>query len=123
MTTPFILMDVCEILRDAGFRCHEACSGDEALALLTERAEGAILLFTDVEMPGSINGFELAHVVAERWPAIEIVVASGKANPKAGALPEKATFISKPFSAELVTEHLKVKLPDGKKPEPLKRAI
>lgn len=120
---PLILMDVCGILEDVGFRCHDAPTGDDAIALLGEHAESVTLLFSDVEMPGNTNGFELARHVEREWPHIEIVIASGRMKPEPGDMPEKATFIGKPFSAEMVRNHLREKLPDGKKPEPLKRAV
>ena len=69
--------NVTLILEDAGFRCHEAMDGDTAIVLLEEQADNTILLFSDVEMPGSINGFALARHVAQHWPWIEIVIASG----------------------------------------------
>lgn len=117
-----ILMDACDIIEAAGFRVYMAGTGDEALTKLEESAENITLLFTDVEMPGDTNGFQLAQVTAERWPQIEIVVASGRIAPQDGDLPKGATFISKPFSASLVHEHLQKKLPDGKKPTPLKKS-
>lgn len=117
---PIIFMDACQILEDAGFRCHEAGTGDEAIQVIEKAADGVTLLFTDVEMPGGTNGFQLAFIVAERWPGIEIVVASGRIRPGAGDMPEKATSIGKPFSAQFVHDHLREKLPDRKKPEPLK---
>ena len=117
---PLILMDASDILQAAGFRTLEARDGDEALDLL-ELYDGAVsILFTDVHMPG-MNGFELANVAAERWPELAIVVASGQATPGLGDLPEGAVFIPKPFSAKTVHGHLQQLLPDGKKPEALKR--
>lgn len=118
-----LLMDACCILEDAGFRCFEAEHGDAAKTVLYDHSQSIVLLFTDVEMPGSTDGFALAHHVAEHWPHIEIVVASGRVKPEAHDMPEKATFIGKPFTAEIVHDHLREKLPDGKKPEPLKRAV
>jgi CheY-like chemotaxis protein len=97
--------------------------GDTAIVLLEEQADNTILLFSDVEMPGSINGFALARHVAQHWPWIEIVIASGNIRPNPGDMPEKATFIPKPFSAAIVHEHLRRTLPDGKKPAPLKNAV
>lgn len=118
-----ILMHACDILEQAGFRFYEAGDGDEAKALLEEKAEHIVLLFSDVEMPGSFDGFGLARHVAEEWPHIEIVIASGQIVPKEGDMPAKATFIPKPFNHDMVLGHLREKLPDGKKPEPLKRAV
>ena len=131
-TKPFALVvdddaviraDVCVILEEAGFRTHDAESGDEAKGLLHKVAESVTLLFSDVEMPGHTNGFALARYVAEHWPYIEIVVASGRMKPKAEDMPPKASFIGKPFSAEMVHDHLREKLPDGKKPSPLRVAV
>jgi DNA-binding NtrC family response regulator len=118
-----ILMHACDILEDAGFRCRQAESGDEAIGLLNQHAESVVLLFSDVDMPGDTNGFALARHVDEHWPHIEIVIASGRVSPDVGDLPEKATFLSKPFNQHTVRSHLQETLPDGKKPEPLKQAV
>lgn len=122
LTGPYALV-VDDDAMEAGFRCLEASTGDEAVEVLKKHDDSITLLFTDVEMPGSMNGFALARHVAKHWPDVEIVVASGRISPADGDMPEKATFISKPFSADLVHNHLREKLPDGKKPEPLKQAI
>lgn len=118
-----ILMHACDILQDAGFRFYEASDGDAAVKLLNEHAQGVTLLFSDVEMPGSLDGFALARHVDQAWPHIEIVIASGNIDPADGDMPAKATFISKPFNAEMVHSHLAETLPDGKKPEPLKQRV
>ena len=115
-----ILMDACEILKQAGFDCHDAQSGEDALPILDEHGRTITLLFTDVEMPGEVNGFALARYAAERFPEIEIVVCSGRLTPDDGELPPQASFIPKPFSVSVVHDHLREKLPDGKKPDPLK---
>ncbi|MES3093478.1 MULTISPECIES: response regulator [Sphingomonas] len=120
---PFILMDVTTILEDAGFRTYEADDGDAAIAMLPEYAHTITLLFSDVDMPGDTNGFTLAHHVAENYPWIEIVIGSGHLQPKEGDLPEKATFVSKPFNAQMIHGHLRETLPDGKLPDPLKTAV
>jgi CheY-like chemotaxis protein len=120
---PFILMDVTTILEEAGFRTYEADDGDAAIAMLPEYAHTITLLFSDVDMPGDTNGFALAHHVAENYPWIEIVIGSGHLQPKEGDLPDKATFVSKPFNAQMIHGHLRETLPDGKLPEPLKNAV
>ena len=117
---PIILMDVADILEDAGFRTHQADDGVSALKVLERHADETTLLFSDVEMPG-MNGFELATTVSERWPDVEIVICSGRLTPRTGDLPAKATFVSKPFSAQTIKTHLSEKLPDRTKPEPLRR--
>ncbi|MBW6533175.1 response regulator [Sphingomonas sp. RRHST34] len=120
---PIILMDLDGILSDAGFRCVEADNGDDAKALLPGQAHSITLLFSDVEMPGGTDGFALARHVSSSYPWIEIVIASGRIKPEPGDMPENATFLGKPFSARMVHEHLRERLPDGKKPEPLKQAV
>ena len=120
---PLILMDVTGILEDAGFRTREADNGDAAVLMLPECANDITLLFSDVDMPGNTNGFALARHVAENYPWIEIVIASGRVRPETGDMPEKATFLSKPFTAQMVLAHLRDTLPDGKKPAPLKHAV
>lgn len=119
---PIILMDITGILEGAGFRTFEADSGDAAILMLPEYAHSITLLFSDVDMPGDTNGFALARHVAENYPWIEIVIGSGRVSPEAGDLPDKATFLSKPFNAQMILGHLRETLPNGKKPEPLKTA-
>ena len=120
---PIILMHACDILEEAGFRFHEAGTGEEAKTLLADHARDVTLLFSDVEMPGETDGFALARYVAEHWPWIEIVIASGNVKPGLGDMPDKATFIGKPFNGHMVHEHLREKLPDDKQPEQLKQEV
>ncbi|WP_313899084.1 response regulator [Methylobacterium sp. E-041] len=89
----------------------------KAIELLEQHAAKIVLLFTDVEMPGGPDGFELARTTANRWPDISIVVASGGLKPNPNELPEGAVFLDKPFSANIVHDHLDMILPDGRKPE------
>ncbi|WP_348271034.1 response regulator [Methylobacterium sp. Leaf86] len=115
-----IRMDAETILEDAGFHALSAENGVVAIKLLNQYAGSIVLLFTDVEMPGGPDGFELAQTTARRWPDISIVVASGGVKPGPDDLPEGAVFLNKPFSAQMVHDHLDKILPDGRKPEPLK---
>jgi CheY-like chemotaxis protein len=116
-------MDVTGILEDAGFCTYEADDGDAAIAMLPAYAHTITLIFSDVDMPGETNGFALARHVAENYPWIEIVIASGHVSPEANDMPAKATFISKPFNEAVIHDRLRVALPDGKKPESLKNAV
>jgi len=117
-----IRMDAADILEEAGFRVLEAATPEQALSVLEQRGESVQLLFTDVQMPPSKNdGFYLAKKCAASWPEIGIIVASGQIEPKADDLPQGAIFVRKPFSADVVHDHLQRLLPDGKKPEPLKQ--
>ena len=105
-----------DMLEDAGFRVFEAEDGDSAYALMEARHRDVVLLFTDVQMPGTLDGFALARAVARSWPDVAIVIASGRERPSPGSMPHKARFIGKPFSAQVVHGHLREILPDGQKP-------
>ena len=94
---------------------------DAAVIQLEQHQSDIVLLFTDVQMPGDRDGFDLAREVAERWLSIRILIASGRMMPEPGQLPDGAMFIQKPFSADVVHQRLLEMLPDGEKPEPLKR--
>ena len=115
-----IRMDAMDMLEDAGFRTFEASDGDAAIALLARNHALIVLLFTDVQMPGSRDGFAVARETARQWPHIAIVVASGQVQPGPDDMPDGARFIGKPFTTDMVHDHLKEILPDGQKPEPLR---
>ena len=117
-----VLTDATSILEEAGFRVFTAMDSEAALELLSEHGDDITLLFTDVEMPGPMDGFHLAREVARRWPEIAIVVASGRRRPGPEDLPPGATFIGKPFSAELVHHHVHKVVPEHRKPESLRQA-
>jgi CheY-like chemotaxis protein len=116
-----IRTDAADIIEEASFRPLEAYDVDSAIVVLDTSADDIQLLFTDVQMPGSLDGFALARECAERWPYDKILVASGQAKPGQDDLPEGAVFIGKPFSSKVVHMRLVELLPDGQKPEPLKR--
>ncbi|MGP7795638.1 response regulator [Sphingomonas sp. CLY1604] len=118
-----ILLNTCDILHDAGFRPLDAGDVAEAIDVL-EKHDGSIrLLFTDVQMPGERDGFDLARETSTRWPEIKIMVASGKAKSGPADMPDGAVFVEKPFSADLVYDRLQELLPEGEKPEPLKSKV
>ena len=114
-------MDVADMLEQAGFATREAQDGDAALEVLERHAAEVSLLFSDVEMPGTRDGFALAREVAARWPAISVVIVSGRIVPRPGELPDGVRFIPKPFSCETVHGHLRELLPDDRKPPELRR--
>lgn len=94
-------MEAADTLSDAGFTVLEVATADAALRFLEEK-DGVDLLFTDVNMPGDLNGFDLAREVAARWPEITIIVCSGAMKPEPGDLPPGARFLDKPYSPSLV---------------------
>jgi CheY-like chemotaxis protein len=92
----FIRMDAVDMLRTAGFDILEAANADEAIQML-ERHSDIRLIFTDIDMPGSMNGLKLAAAVKDRWPPVRIIATSGHFKVVAGDLPADARFISKPY--------------------------
>ncbi|EIM29891.1 response regulator [Microvirga lotononidis] len=105
-----VRMTLVDVLEDAGFRVIEAAHADEALTVLKAGSDiqGVV---TDVEMPrGSINGFELARKVRADWQEIGVLIASGRAAPKAGDLPDGALFIGKPVHPETLVHLVKTLL-------------
>src|SRR4029077_351380 len=81
----------------SGLRCYEAEDADHAVSLL-ESVPGITVLFTDVQMPGSMDGLLLAAVVRDRWPPIGLLITSGKLDHPTADVPTGAGFISKPYS-------------------------
>ncbi len=65
------------LVEDAGFTAVAAASADEALAILEARAD-VRLVFTDIQLPGSMDGLKLAHAVRDRWPPVELILTSGR---------------------------------------------
>jgi two-component system, response regulator PdtaR len=84
-----------DILREAEFWVVEAQDADEAFELLRSRADVAAVL-TDVNMPGSMDGFEFARLVRQGWPVVGVIVISGQADAGPSDLPSHATFLRKP---------------------------
>jgi two-component system, response regulator PdtaR len=84
---------------DAGYRVLEAGDADEALRFFETNAD-VRLLFTDVSMPGSMSGSDLAHQVAERWPGVGIILTSGR--PRPHKLPLSMLFHDKPYEPAAV---------------------
>ena len=92
-------MRAVDIVEDAGFIPVEAVNADEALAILESRSD-IELLFTDIQMPGSMDGLRLAHAVHERWPAIKIILVSGKLTPTDAEKPACSRFFGKPLEVK-----------------------
>ena len=86
-----------EVVEDAGFVAVEAANADEAILVLESRADIAVI-FTDVDMPGTMDGLKLSHAVRLRWPPIKIIIVSGKTRLSDADLPSETRFFSKPYS-------------------------
>jgi CheY-like chemotaxis protein len=102
---PLVRMLNLEILHEAGFRVVDANDADEAFEVLRRRQDRIGAVLTDVDMPGSLNGFEFARLVSQGWPEVGILVTSGKMAPAPGDLPPRSAFLAKPYMpATLVAE-------------------
>ena len=91
-------MRTVDMVEDAGFTSVEAVDADEAVAILESRSDIA-LLFTDIQMPGSMDGLKLAHAVHERWPPIKIILVSGQLGLANTDIPADSRFFGKPLEA------------------------
>jgi CheY-like chemotaxis protein len=95
-----------DAVETAGFDVLEAGDADEAIAILAVRNDVS-LIFTDVHMPGSMDGLKLAHFVRDRWPPVKIVATSARVRITASDLPEGGRFLPKPYSAAEITATLR----------------
>jgi CheY-like chemotaxis protein len=92
-------MRAVDIVEDAGFTPIEATNADDALAILEARSD-IELLFTDIQMPGSLDGLKLAYAVHERWPLIKIILVSGQLKLTDEDKPVDSRFFGKPLDVK-----------------------
>jgi two-component system, response regulator PdtaR len=83
-------------LEDAGYTVIEAANARQALAIF-ETGVPVDVLFTDVNMPGELDGIDLVRLVHRRWPEVRLIVTSGKADIPETELPDRGRFIRKPY--------------------------
>jgi two-component sensor histidine kinase len=105
-------MRAVDIVEDAGFTPIEAVNADEALAILESRSD-IELLFTDIQMPGSMDGLKLAHAVHERWPSIKIILVSGKLTPTDAEKPIDSRFFGKPLEVKRMIAEMQEMIGQG----------
>jgi len=98
-------MDAIEMIAAAGFEVVEAENADQAIAILESRPDITVV-FTDIQMPGSMDGLKLARAVRGRWPPIKIVATSGHIHVAETDLPDGGRFLPKPYSPDQVTDLL-----------------
>jgi two-component sensor histidine kinase/DNA-binding NarL/FixJ family response regulator len=99
-------MRAVDIVEDAGFTAVEAVSADEALSILESRSDIA-LLFSDIQMPGSMDGLKLAHAVHDRWPSIKIILVSGQVKLSDADKPADSRFFGKPLEVKQMISELR----------------
>lgn len=96
---PLQRMDMCDMVRDAGYLPVEARDARHAVAIL-ERRQDIRVVFTDIDMPGAMDGMRLAAIVRHRWPPVEIIVTTAGRAPALDTLPARAVFLPKPLDGE-----------------------
>lgn len=106
---PMVRLVGADLLEDAGFEVVEAADGDEALSILETRPDVRVL-FTDINMPGSLDGLELARVVHERWPQVQLLVTSGRFQLRSDDIPNNGQFVPKPYEPAAVVRKLRAML-------------
>ena len=96
-----------EVLQEANFRVIDANDADEAFEILKRRSDQVRVVLTDVDMPGSMNGFEFARLVTQSWPEVGVLAISGKTRAGQRDLPESAIFLPKPYDGQRLIGELR----------------
>jgi CheY-like chemotaxis protein len=102
----FNRMHAVNLVERAGCEAIEAPNADEAMKILKAQKDIKIV-FTDIDMPGSMDGLKLAHAIRKRWPPIELIITSGHVNVPHSDIPERAIFLPKPYREREVISALK----------------
>lgn len=105
-------MRAVDIVEDAGFVAVEAANADQALLILEQRSDIS-MLFSDIQMPGTMDGLKLAHAVNERWPNIKIILVSGQITPTESEKPSQSKFFGKPLEVVKMIAELQTMVGDG----------
>jgi CheY-like chemotaxis protein len=109
---PIIRMGALQLVVDAGFEAIAASDADEAIRILEARSD-IHLVFTDVGMPGTMDGIKLAHYIRHRWPPVKLIVASGEVIADESHLPAGARFFHKPYSESTIVGAMVAMLSDA----------
>lgn len=110
-----IRMSAEDLIESAGFISVSAKDADEAIAILEAQTD-IRLVFTDIDMPGSMDGLKLSHYIRDRWPPIHLILASGKAMLEQDYLPEGALFFPKPYFEQTIVDAIAGFLASGDPP-------
>jgi CheY-like chemotaxis protein len=103
---PLIRLVAADVLEEAGFQVIEAPTADDAVLVLATRSDIRVV-FTDVDMPGHLNGFELARIVQDYYKGIAVIVGSGKCRPGPSDLAPGTTFLQKPYGLETLVREVR----------------
>lgn len=103
---PLVRMGMVDVLEEDGFEVFEAATADEAIATLVNHLEISVM-FTDIDMPGGMDGLKLAAAVRDRWPPIRIVVTSGYRIVRENELPTLTRFFPKPYDPHAISRTMR----------------
>jgi CheY-like chemotaxis protein len=92
----FSRIHAVDLVEAAGYRAIEASNADDAIAIL-EAQKDIRIVFTDINMPGSMDGLRLARAIRDRWPPIELILTSGDLDIPESDIPERGLFFAKPY--------------------------
>ena len=104
---PLVRMAAADDLQDAGFHVLEAANADIALAVLESCSQHVQVLFTDIDMPGSMDGLDLANLVRQSRPEVAFLLTSGYLKIPRNDLPGKIPFFSKPYEVDGIVNHIR----------------
>lgn len=93
---PILRMTAVDMVEDAGFEALEAANATEAVAILETRLDVRVV-FTDIDMPGGIDGMKLAAMIRDRWPPIQLILTSGHFAAANVTMPAESVFFTKPY--------------------------
>jgi len=95
------------VLCDFGFQVFVAVDAYDALRILESEAIRIQVLFTDVNMPGAMDGVTLAYHVRQHWPWISELITSGRGSSAETDMPEGSRFIAKPYDLNKVVNQIR----------------
>ena len=98
---------IAEALRDVGLEVMEVEHAEAALGVLEYHAARIHVLFTDIQMPGSMDGLALAHHTSKKWPRIALLITSARPPLNRATFPEKSRFLAKPYRHSHVVQHIR----------------
>ncbi|MGD0434572.1 MAG: response regulator, partial [Acetobacteraceae bacterium] len=102
-----VRMEAADALTLQGYEVMEVDGADDALAVLEARAADIGVLFTDIQMPGSMDGLALAHHARRNWPWIGLLIASGKERPSSTEMPAGCRFLSKAYDPDHMVDQVR----------------
>lgn len=104
---PAIREWLVEAFEDAGFGVLDAADGDRAVQLLERNAGRVCAVFSDINLPGSMNGALLAEHARKHWPSLPVVLTSGRPKPQSPVLSSHSRFFQKPYDINSVVDHVR----------------